>query len=556
MLTVHEALQLPAFIQAKVVAGQNGLARQITSAYMIDRPDARYEWGRAGALLLTTGFGLKDNQPCQEAFIPKLVELGFAAVVISTEYYLPEIPRLICEAANKWSFPIIYTSWDVVLIDMLEAISDQVVNRDYTLLQKATRIHKRLTNLILQGGTLSDVAETLAKVGKRSITIEGVGGRILAEARCGRVDEELPHRVQLGYTSPKMSKRLLEIGVYQQLQTKMIPVRVEPMPDLGMSQARLVAPIMIEHQIHGYIWLISGKCALTELDEMALAHGATVAALLISKEQAVREAEEKQQSSFFEKLLNQGSTYSTIFAEQALRLGYRLDTSHQVLFIRATPVTGCPRSLANVVNEWLREQGDCALIVWRDKGLVVLIESRSDESGQRQAQKMIADLSHPTSPILIGLGCTFSHKDSNDATLQESYEQAREAAAIGERFGKEEGIMAFWELGFLHWLYHLPAKQRRQNSYMKHIKMLAAYDKQRQTSLIRTLETFLEHGGSVTESAHILYIHRNTLSHRVNRIKDLCGLDLREPLERFNLYLAVKSYRLHGISDQWAVSSE
>lgn len=544
MLTVHEALQLPAFVEAQVVAGQSGLGRQITSAYMIDRPDARYEWGRAGALLLTTGFGLKDNPESQEAFIPKLVELGFAAVVISRGSYLPEIPHLICEAANKLSFPIIETPWDVVLIEILEAISGQVVNRDYALLQKATRIHKRLTNLILRGGTLSDVAETLAKVGRHSITIEGVGGRILAEARCGPVDEGRVRHME--YTSPEMGKRLLEIGVYQQLQTKMRAVRVEPMPDLGMSQARLVAPIMIDHQIHGYIWLISGNRALTELDEMALAHGATVAALLISKEQAIREVKEKQKGRFFEQLLSQGSIYSATFAEQALRLGYRLNASHQVLFIRATPVTGCPRSLANVVNKWFREQGDCVLIVWRDKGLVVLIESRSDESGRRQAKKIIAELSHPTSPILIGLGCTFSHKDPNDATLQESYEQAREAAAIGEQLGKEEGVIAFSELGLLHWIYHLPAKQRTENSYMQHIKTLAAYDKRRRTELVKTLETYLEHGGSVTETAKALYIHRNTLLHRVNRIKKLCGLDLREPLERLNLYLAVKSYRLHG----------
>lgn len=546
MLTVREALQLPAFAQAQVVAGQSGLGREITSAYMIDRPDARYEWGRAGAMLLTTGFGLKDNSERQEAFIPKLVELGFAGVVISTGSYLPEIPKLICEAANKWSFPTIETPWDVVLIDMLEAISDKVVNRDYTLLQKATRIHKRLTNLILRGGNLSDVAETLAKAGRHSITIEGVGGRILAEARCGRVDEAQTRGVQLGYTSPEMSKRLLEMGIYQQLQTKMGAVRVEPMPDLGMSQERLVAPIMIEHQIHGYIWLIPGNRALTELDEMALAHAATVAALLISKEQAVRKAEEKPRGDFFNQLLNKGPTYSTTLAEQALRLGYRLDASHQVLFIRATPVTGCSRSLAKVVNEWFREQGNCVLIVWRDKGLVVLIESRDDEWGRGLAEKMIAELSHPTSPILIGLGGTFSHKDSNDTTLQESYEQAREAAAIGERLGKEEGVIAFSELGLLHWLYHLTASQRTQNSYMQHIHTLAAYDKRRRTELVRTLEAYLEHGGSTTETAKALYIHRNTLLHRVNRIKNLCELDLREPIERLNLYLAVKSYRLHG----------
>jgi hypothetical protein len=90
------------------------------------------------------------------------------------------------------------------------------------------------------------------------------------------------------YASPEVTKRLLETGIYQQLLTKMRAVRVEPMPDLGMTMERIVAPIMVEREIHGYIWIISGSRPLTELDEMAIRHRATVAAFLIFKEQAVR----------------------------------------------------------------------------------------------------------------------------------------------------------------------------------------------------------------------------------------------------------------------------
>jgi sugar diacid utilization regulator len=239
-------------------------------------------------------------------------------------------------------------------------------------------------------------------------------------------------------------------------------------------------------------------------------------------------------------------TYSAILTEQALQLGYRLKESHQVLLIRATPVAGSStRSFANVVDNWLRSQAYRALIVWRNEGLLVVIESRSLESGKGLAEKMVAGLSHPAQPMLIGLGCTFNTISDNDATLQESYEQAREAAAIGAALGKQDGIITFEELGILHWLYHLPPEQRSQNSYMQHLDTLAAYDKKRDTELIKTLETYLEHGGSLVETAKALYVHRNTLLHRVNRIEALCGLQLRNPIQRLNLHAAVKSYRLH-----------
>ena len=84
------------------------------------------------------------------------------------------------------------------------------------------------------------------------------------------------------------------------------------------------------------------------------------------------------------------------------------------------------------------------------------------------------------------------------------------------------------------------------NIYLTYIQALHKYDQDRDAELVKTLETYLEHGGALVDTAEALFIHRNTLLHRLERIESLCQIDLRHPLQRLNLYAAVKSYRLHG----------
>ena len=62
------------------------------------------------------------------------------------------------------------------------------------------------------------------------------------------------------------------------------PLHIDPIPDLGMTMERIVAPIIVAHEIYGYIWIIAGDRPLTALDELAIEHAATVAALILFPE--------------------------------------------------------------------------------------------------------------------------------------------------------------------------------------------------------------------------------------------------------------------------------
>jgi PucR family transcriptional regulator, purine catabolism regulatory protein len=77
---------------------------------------------------------------------------------------------------------------------------------------------------------------------------------------------------------------------------------------------------------------------------------------------------------------------------------------------------------------------------------------------------------------------------------------------------------------------------------------LIAYDEQYDTELVRTLESFLEADGNVAKTAQKLYTHRHTIRYRLERVKELSGLDVSSTDGRERLSLGLKAMRVLGIA--------
>lgn len=71
------------------------------------------------------------------------------------------------------------------------------------------------------------------------------------------------------------------------------------------------------------------------------------------------------------------------------------------------------------------------------------------------------------------------------------------------------------------------------------ITPLREYDRRHNSDLLRTLRTFFEANANASEAAARLYLHRNSLNYRLERIQQLTCLDLRSPAARLALQLGL-----------------
>ncbi len=537
MLTVRESLQLPIFERVDLVAGHQGIDNRIQWVHTVDIPDARYEWKREGVLVLTAGHGLQYSPERQAELIPKLVEQNFAGIVFCIGYYFDDIPDVIREKANEYNFPVLKSPADLLFIDITQNILEPIVNRQYALLQTSQKIYSQLTDLVLQGGNLTDLVNTLSQIINRSVLIEDTTFRVLAQTYLGPLDEMRRKSMLKNRTPPDASQKLLRAGVYARMKRDLKPVRMSPMPEIGMTRERLVVPIVVDRDIYGYLWVITDK-ETHEFDMIAVGHGATVAALIIFKENAVAKAEAARRGDFFDQLLDYDEGNRHLLQERARRLNFNLEKNHQVILVYGRPKGGGnARPLLGDVQEWFHREGRSPLIVWRNERVVVVLEGTR---AQHTAQKMSTEMRHPARNLLIGV----SNVAADFTELAGCYEQAQEVIHIQELLSIDEGVYYFKDLGLLHWLYHLPAEALSGNQFLQSLLELDAHDQRRNTELVKTLEGYLDNGCSLVETAVVLHIHRNTLVHRLKRIEELIDLDLHDPLQKLNMHVALRQYRL------------
>lgn len=95
-----------------------------------------------------------------------------------------------------------------------------------------------------------------------------------------------------------------------------------------------------------------------------------------------------------------------------------------------------------------------------------------------------------------------------------------------------------------------------QRFYAETVEPLMAYDEQYETELVRTLETFLEADGNVAGTAQRLFTHRHTIYYRLERVRELSGLDVSSSDGREKLSLGLKSMRVLGIVTSGGPASE
>ncbi len=543
MLTIAKMLTLPVFERARVVAGHAGLQNQVRRVHIVSMPDGEeYDWTQGGELILSVGFGLRHDPERQASIIPKMVEYGISGFVLSVDHYLACAPDVMIAAADRHNFPIIELPGDVVFVEVTEQVLTTILNEQYALQSQVRRIHQSLMDVVLGGGSLQRLLDVLGTYLERSITIESVSFEVLAHTQNGPVDEGRERSIEEKRSTPDVIESLMASGTFKQMLAEQQPVYIKPRPEVGLTMQRIVAPIIVAKSVIGYMWIIADDRELTMLDEMAIGQAATVAALLMYKERAVQETQLKMRGDFFNILLDAESVSSAWLESQAAMLDFPLNWNYQIMLLSVwQSTTDDLTALMNAVDGALKGMAR-ALVFTRDQKIVVVLQTRQEPDGRTIAEALLKRLNQPSDQILIGVGNPV-YKVGDVAS---SYEQAIDAVEIAGTLGITEGVTVFEDLGLLHWLQQIPVDALSLNRYYRAIVNLDGHDREQNKQLLLTLEMYLETGGVIKDASERLFVHRNTLIYRLERVEELTGIDLRNKEHQLNLSVALKTFRLRG----------
>ena len=138
---------------------------------------------------------------------------------------------------------------------------------------------------------------------------------------------------------------------------------------------------------------------------------------------------------------------------------------------------------------------------------------------------------------VIGIGTVANHLRE----LADSYKEAQTAIDVGKVFENEKSIINYENLGIGRLIYQLPTTLCE--IYLSEVFKKNSIDSLDQETLF-TINKFFENNLNVSETSRKLFVHRNTLVYRLEKIKKITGLDLREFDHAiiFKVALMVKKY--------------
>ena len=122
---------------------------------------------------------------------------------------------------------------------------------------------------------------------------------------------------------------------------------------------------------------------------------------------------------------------------------------------------------------------------------------------------------------VIGIGTVANHLRE----LADSYKEAQVAIEVGKVFDTEKTIITYENLGIGRLIYQLPTTLCE--IFLSEVFKKNSIDTLDQETLF-TINKFFENNLNVSETSRKLFVHRNTLVYRLEKIKKLTGLDLRE----------------------------
>jgi DNA-binding PucR family transcriptional regulator len=173
----------------------------------------------------------------------------------------------------------------------------------------------------------------------------------------------------------------------------------------------------------------------------------------------------------------------------------------------------------------------------------------SKDPGGTRLKNWLRDLarqmrSEQTVSLAIGVGnpCTTA------SDYRRGFAEASEAQQMGQHLNREGGVTHFNDLGIYRYLYKIARMDDLRDMYQDQIESIDRYDQRKNTDLLATLETYLECAGNLTRTAERLFVHRNTLIQRLERLQSLCEIDLHERGNWLTLQVAIKVYKLRNSS--------
>ncbi|WP_169907539.1 PucR family transcriptional regulator [Priestia abyssalis] len=515
-LSIMEILESRNFQDAKVIAGKAGLYQTVKWVHVMEVTEVE-KLLNGNELILSTGIGWKENKEIFLAFFKQLIDSKAAGLCIELGTYIPSIPEEIIELADLHNFPLIVFYNKVRFVDITQELHTLLIKKHYQMISDLEEYSYQLNQLLLTSNPQQKILKLLHDHLKMTVLF-------------------IPNQGEIQILSKKTLKE--QENILQLLKEKTI--------QRHMNIAH--QSIQALNQTFAELMIISESDSITEFESLILDRSATALAQNTLRVLYVEERRKTEETEWIQKWLEGAHSEEQIYRYLS-DLELTLKPNGCVVLLFKTDQLDEKHSdithLKILFRSIFQSYGFFLLSTIRKNQLIfILLNKRKNndwkariEAGIHHIQKELAGDQH-FKQIKFSIG-TFIDKLSD---VKKSYHTAQETSIIQENMPKE-CFHSFYEDLHVFRLVLIASEQGTLDDFISdYLGPVLMYDQQHNGKLMETLKAYLKCNGSKQETAATLYIVRQTLYQRLQKLHELLGEDFMDFYKRQAIEFAVTAY--------------
>lgn len=526
---------MPVFEGFQVVAGMNGLDREVSTVSVMDAPDI-YAWMKGGEFLITSAYVVKDSPDYIATLISKLDEWGASAFGIKFGRFIEKLPEQARKVAEELNFPIIAIPIEFAFTEVINPVLNEIINSQAKKMKFSENVHSALTNMVLEGADASTILSILEQyIHSETAFVSFIPRQAIYPERTALSSSLHADILALQQDSLSLEALLAKYEYYR---------------------------LYINEETYGYLlfgekW-DSYEKSFEDYYRIAIEQAGIVLILLAQKQLAQMQIERNYREQFIQDLLrasfdsrselnNRARTYNWNFDQGAFVAIVDVDNfKKQYLSDLDTEknrhLLNTMDRILNICLEIIKPQFEQVVYSLLSDQLVLIISDCRFQVKKIRETREIFELVCREIKRREGFTATIGIGNYQDdiSNISKSLHEAKKSVQIAKQMHKNDLVSIYEELGSLKIFALVSDSPEANEFYEMYIGKLARYDEKHNTALIDTLLAIRSSNWNLKKASEKMFIHYNTIKYRYQRICEILNIDLKDREKRLDVEIALK----------------
>lgn len=524
----------------KCVAGKENLNAPILSVNILDNPDV-IRWIKKDELVLTTGYLLKDDAEAQINIIRELKETGCCALGIKIKRFFQTIPEIMIKEAEKVGLTLIeipfYYSFSEIIKIIYNKIYSGELNDD--LLQYS--IINKISSAFFENQGLNVMINELSYFIEKSILITDLDYNVISST------------FTLEYKYLLNSINLLEVSPTEtNSYINYTEVSNSNYCNLKINDEVFRFFIITLPNFSGILCVLIDNSDISSYNKLLLEKAKHIISLELIRSDKVKDFSNSYHNFFFDFLVSDNeksekdileicNLYDFNYKKKRVCISFVLENcesdQHKNKIIN---------TLQQVISNSFIDYKDL-FICTSNNILTVFIFFKIEQNNTlvvNNTYNIISDLYTKLCGIIncnINIGISRCHSGLN--SIRTAFKDTLNAINLNKNQNNSNNISCYTDKYEYHLLSTMP-ETYLQKLCDDTISPLIEFDENNNGNLIDTLKTYYLNKFNSTDTSKQLFLHRNTLIHRLDKIKELLLNDFTDSNKMFSIYLGICAYEI------------